>query len=141
MVVCLIAYMYLYFRIFEPSLGCFFHYRGGHHERHHRQLNKMYTQCSFVQVQNSVLTCVHCTLYTKPIFLNAVCAFPFLVAVLTVISLANFQQLSNQPPAQQILIIFLIISVGDAALLDAAKKGNLTRVCTQYCSHLASGLL
>ena len=68
MAVCLIAYMYLYFRIFEPSIGCFFHYRGGHHERHNHQLNKMYTQCSFVQVQNSVLTCVHCSLYTKPIF-------------------------------------------------------------------------
>ena len=85
---------------------------------------------------------MHCTLYTKPIFLNTVCAFPFSVAVLTVISLADFQQLSNQPPAQQKLIFFfLIISVGDAALLDAAKKGNLIRVCTQYCSHLASGSL
>ena len=61
--------------------------------------------------------------------------------MLTVISLSDFQQVSNQPPVQQKLIIFLVISVGDAALLDAAKKGNLTRVCTQYCSHLASGLL
>ena len=59
--------------------------------------------------------------------------------MLTVIDLADFQQLSNQPLVQQKLIIFLI-SVGDAALLDAAKKGNLTRVCTQYCS-LASGFL
>ena len=101
----------------------------------------MFTQCSFVQVQNSVLTYMHCTVYTKPNFLNAVFAFPFSVAALTVISLADFQQLSNQPPAQQKLIFFLIVSIGDAALLDAAKKGNLTRVCTQYCSHLASGLL
>ena len=49
------------------------------------------------------------------------------MAVLTVISLASFQQLSNQPPAQQILIFFLIISVGDAEKKEGQfNKGMYT---------------
>ena len=63
-------------------------------------------------------------------------AFSFSVAMLTVISLIK----PAPTRAKTDYGIFLIVSIGDAALLDAAKKGNLTRVCTQYYS-LASGLL
>lgn len=165
MVVCLICYLVFQDIRTKVQLVFFFFFSSLWWTPSSAKQNEMlhrYTKWSFILLQNCVrLTSVHCTctLYTKLIFWLqyqtssqalikvlwrflsfTVGAFSFSVAMLTVIDLADFQQLSNQPPVQQKLIIFLIISVGDAALLDAAKKGNLTRVCTQYCS-LASGFL
>ena len=47
--------------------------------------------------------------------------------------------------SQHLLIALEFCFVGDAALLDAAKKGNLTRVSVytffQYCKYLLDTLL